>query len=129
MILYSGKRPSAPFSCLPARTGPGRARYRVKGLVPCRFSGLRPEPSESNPPLITVIFQGPSGSFFFDAVFIRHLTLPNKCRCLRNCTYFTIFSISCILSHLFGFSTFALSKTYLIFKENSTKIYFLFSIS
>ena len=34
---------------LPARTGPGRARQWVKGLVPCRFLGQRPEPPEGFP--------------------------------------------------------------------------------
>ena len=34
---------------LPARTGPGRARQWVKGLVPCRFLGQHPELPEGFP--------------------------------------------------------------------------------
>lgn len=36
------KRASAPFSCHPARTGPGRARNWVKGLAPCGVWGNAP---------------------------------------------------------------------------------------
>lgn len=46
--LSCSKRKGAtvPFSCLPARTGSGRARKWVKGLVPCGFLGQSPKPSE-----------------------------------------------------------------------------------
>ena len=36
-----------PLSLLPARMGAGKARYRVKGFVPCGFLGQGPKPSES----------------------------------------------------------------------------------
>ena len=42
------KGATAPFSCLPARTGSGRARSWVKGLVPCGYIGQSPMPLESS---------------------------------------------------------------------------------
>src|SRR5699024_6876363 len=65
-----------PFSCLPARTGSGRARKQVKGLVPCGFSGQRPEPSESFLMLRSAIFKVLLSLFFSARFFIDHLTLP-----------------------------------------------------
>ncbi len=70
------KGASAPFSCLPARTGSGRARKQVKGLVPCGFSGQRPEPSESFLMLRSAIFKVLLSLFFSARFFIDHLTLP-----------------------------------------------------
>ena len=71
------KGASAPFSCLPARTGSGRARKQVKGLVPCGFSGQRPEPSESFLMLRSAIFKVLLSLFFSARFFIDHLTLPS----------------------------------------------------
>ena len=76
IILFSRKGASAPFSCLPARTGPGRARNRVKGLAPCGFSGQRPEPSESFSESISAIFKVHLSLFFSAQFFIDYLTLP-----------------------------------------------------
>ena len=56
IILSSRKGATAPFSCLPARMGSGKARKWVKGLVPCGFLGQRPKPSESLLELISAIF-------------------------------------------------------------------------
>ena len=70
------KGASAPFSCLPARTGSGRARKQVKGLVPCGFSGQRPEPSESFLMSRSAIFKVLLSLFFSARFFIDHLTLP-----------------------------------------------------
>ena len=84
----------APFSCLPARMGSGKARYRVKGRVPCRFLGCKvpvapvlqrskrsvdqsPKPSESLPVSISAIFKVHLSLFFRLVFFINHLTLPN----------------------------------------------------
>ena len=72
------KGASAPFSCLPARTGSGRARKQVKGLVPCGFSGQRPEPSESFLMLRSAIFKVLLSLFFSARFFIDHLTLPRS---------------------------------------------------
>ena len=58
------KGATAPFSCLPARTGPGSARKWVKGLVPCRFLEL-----------ISAIFKVHL-SLFLTHFFIGYLTLP-----------------------------------------------------
>ena len=69
------KGATAPFSCLPARTGPGSARKWVKGLVPCRFLGQRPKPSESFLELISAIFKVHL-SLFLTHFFIGYLTLP-----------------------------------------------------
>ena len=66
----------APFSCLPARTGSGRARYWVKGLVPCGFLGQRPKPSESFSASISAIFKVLLSLFFSTQFFIDYLTLP-----------------------------------------------------
>ena len=70
------KRATAPFSCLPARTGAGRARCWVKGLVPCGFLGQRPKPSESLPGSISAIFKVHLSLFFLAHFFIDYLTLP-----------------------------------------------------
>ena len=69
------KRAIAPFSCLPARTGPGSARKWVKGLVPCGFSGQRPVPPEGFLELISAIFKVHL-SLFLTHFFIAYLTLP-----------------------------------------------------
>lgn len=82
------KGASAPFSCLPARTGSGRARKQVKGLVPCGFSGQRPEPSESFLMSRSAIFKVLLSLFFSARFFIDHLTLP--------------FSSYLIVYHIFG---------------------------
>ena len=83
MILSGRKGAAAPFSCLPARTGPGRARKWVKGLVPCGFSGQRPEPSESFLLSISAIFKVLASLFFSAQFFIDHLTLPVRCHTLQ----------------------------------------------
>ena len=75
-ILSDRKGATAPFPCLPARTGAGRARYWVKGLVPCGFSGQRPEPSESFSISISAIFKVLLSLFFIAYFFIDYLTLP-----------------------------------------------------
>src|SRR5699024_9602617 len=54
----------APFSCLSARTGSGRARCWVKGLVPCGFLRQRPKPSESFSTSISAIFKVLLSLFF-----------------------------------------------------------------
>ena len=66
-----------PFSCLPARTGSGRARKRVKGLLPCGFLGQRPKPSESLQESISTVFKVHLSLFFRLSFFIDYLTLPN----------------------------------------------------
>ena len=65
-----------PFSCLPARTGSGRARKRVKGLLPCGFLGQRPKPSESLQESISTVFKVHLSLFFRLSFFIDYLTLP-----------------------------------------------------
>ena len=55
--LVCGSPDSFFFSSLPARLGSGKARYWVKGLVPCRFLGQHPKPSESLLELISAIFK------------------------------------------------------------------------
>lgn len=73
---------TAPFSCLPARMGSGEARYWVKGLVPCRFLGQRPKPSESLLELISAIFKVHLSLFLWLCFFITYLILPHHCRIL-----------------------------------------------
>ena len=51
-----------PLSLLPARMGAGKARYRVKGRVPCGFLGQRPKPSESIGSTIYINIYGFQGS-------------------------------------------------------------------
>lgn len=75
--------------------GSGKARYRVKGRVPCRFLGCKvpvapvlqrskrsvdqsPKPSESLPVSISAIFKVHLSLFFRLVFFINHLTLPAK---------------------------------------------------
>ncbi len=65
-----------PLSLLPARMGAGKARYRVKGLVPCGFLGQGPKPSESIGPsfLFNICsFQGSKEPFSFAQFFHRSL--------------------------------------------------------
>ena len=76
MILSGRKGATAPFSCLPARTGSGRARNWVKGLALCGFSGQRPELSESFLIPISAIFKVLLGLIFLAQFFIDYLTLP-----------------------------------------------------
>ena len=52
--------------------GSGEARYWVKGLVPCRFLGQRPKPSESLLELISAIFKVHL-SLFLLALFFHNL--------------------------------------------------------
>ena len=59
------KGATAPFSCLPARAGSGRARKWVKGLVPCGFLGQRPKPTECFSISISAIFKVQSSLFFW----------------------------------------------------------------
>ena len=77
MILSGRKGATAPFSCLPARTGSGRARSWVKGWIPCGDSGQRPEPSESFSSSISTVFKVLLSLFFHGSFFIDYLTLPN----------------------------------------------------
>ena len=70
------KGATAPFSCPPARTGSGRARKWVKGLVPCGFLGLRPKPTECFSISISAIFKVQLSLFFSAQFFITYLTLP-----------------------------------------------------
>ena len=56
----------------------GRSPSRVKGLVPCGFSGQRPEPSESLPEPISAFFKVLLSLFFSAHFFITHLTLPSS---------------------------------------------------
>ena len=79
MILSGRKGATAPFSCLPARTGSGRARSWVKGLIPCGYSGQRPEPSESFSSSISTVFKVLLSLFFHGSFFIDYLTLPRTC--------------------------------------------------
>ena len=72
----SQKRGSCAFSCLPARTGSGRARKWVKGPVPCGFLGQRPKPSESFSESISTVFKVRMSLFFSAQFFINYLTLP-----------------------------------------------------
>ena len=88
------KGASAPFSCLPARTGSGRARKQVKGLVPCGFSGQRPEPSESFLMSRSAIFKVLLSLFFSARFFIDHLTLPHKNRDNRSHPLKTDYSVA-----------------------------------
>ena len=76
MILSVRKGATAPFSCLPARMGSGKARNRVKGLVPCGFLGQRPKPSESFSESISTVFKVHLSLFFAAQFFINYLTLP-----------------------------------------------------
>ena len=76
MILSGRKGATAPFSCLPARTGSGRARSWVKGWIPCGYSGQRPEPSESFSSSISTVFKVLLSLFFHGSFFIDYLTLP-----------------------------------------------------
>ena len=76
MILSVRKGATAPFSCLPARMGSGKARNRVKGLVPCGFLGQRPKPSESFSESISTVFKVHLSPFFAAQFFINYLTLP-----------------------------------------------------
>ena len=78
MILSVRKGATAPFSCLPARMGSGKARNRVKGLVPCGFLGQRPKPSESFSESISTVFKVHLSLFFAAQFFINYLTLPNR---------------------------------------------------
>ena len=80
MILSGRKGATAPFSCLPARTGSGRARSWVKGLIPCGYSGQRPEPSESFSSSISTVFKVLLSLFFHGSFFIDYLTLPSLVR-------------------------------------------------
>ena len=77
MILSVRKGATAPFSCLPARMGSGKARNRVKGLVPCGFLGQRPKPSESFSESISTVFKVHLSLFFAAQFFINYLTLPS----------------------------------------------------
>ena len=77
MILSGRKGATAPFSCLPARTGSGRARSWVKGWIPCGYSGQRPEPSESFSSSISTVFKVLLSLFFHGSFFIDYLTLPH----------------------------------------------------
>lgn len=94
------KGASAPFSCLPARTGSGRARKQVKGLVPCGFSGQRPEPSESFLMSRSAIFKVLLSLFFSARFFIDHLTLPVFC------LHFTCFREKIPAGILYSFARF-----------------------
>ncbi len=76
MILSVRKGATAPFSCLPARMGSGKARNWVKGLVPCGFLGQRPKPSESFSKSISTVFKVHLSLFFATLFFIDYLTLP-----------------------------------------------------
>ena len=69
------KRAIAPFSCLPARMGSGKARIWVKGRVPCGYLGQRPKPSESLLLSISTIFKVRLSLIFGLSFFINHLTL------------------------------------------------------
>ena len=73
--IYKGKG-LRHLSLLPARTGSGRARKWVKGLVPCGFLGQRPKPSESLSESISAIFKVLLSLFFSAPFFIDYLTLP-----------------------------------------------------
>ena len=67
------ERGSCAFPCFRrgrVRAEPGR---RVKGRVPCGFSGQRPEPSESLPISISTDFQGSFEPFSLAPVFHRLL--------------------------------------------------------
>ena len=98
------KGATAPFSCLPARTGSGRARFWVKGLVPCGFSGQSPEPSESFLISISAIFKVLLSLIFSTHFFITYLTLPtiiifvfsNNTRTELWITYFLCNQSACI---------------------------------
>ncbi len=78
MILSVRKGATAPFSCLPARMGSGKARNWVKGLVPCGFLGQRPKPSESFSKSISTVFKVHLSLFFAALFFIDYLTLPHN---------------------------------------------------
>ena len=80
MILSVRKGATAPFSCLPARMGSGKARNWVKGLVPCGFLGQRPKPSESFSKSISTVFKVHLSLFFAALFFIDYLTLPLSLR-------------------------------------------------
>ena len=75
IILSSRKGATAPFSCLPARMGSGKARIWVKGRVPCGYLGQRPKPSESLLLSISTIFKVRLSLIFGLSFFINHLTL------------------------------------------------------
>ena len=90
---------TAPFSCLPARMGSGEARYWVKGLVPCRFLGQRPKPSESLLELISAIFKVHLSLFLWLCFFITYLTLPSA-DCLDLLIFFSVYNF-CTKLHRF----------------------------
>ena len=75
--ISAEKGATAPFSCLPARMGSGKARIWVKGRVPCGYLGQRPKPSESFSASISAIFKVQS-SLFLTRFFIDYLTLPSN---------------------------------------------------
>lgn len=73
--ISAEKGATAPFSCLPARMGSGKARIWVKGRVPCGYLGQRPKPSESLLLSISTIFKVRLSLIFGLSFFINHLTL------------------------------------------------------
>ena len=56
--------------------GFGQSPIWVKGLVPCGFSGQRPEPSESFLISISALFKVLLSQFGLTRFFIDYLTLP-----------------------------------------------------
>lgn len=73
--ISAEKGATAPFSCLPARMGSGKARIWVKGRVPCGYLGQRPKPSESLLLSISTIFKVRLSLILGLSFFINHLTL------------------------------------------------------
>ena len=92
MILSVRKGATAPFSCLPARMGSGKARNWVKGLVPCGFLGQRPKPSESFSESISTVFKVHLSLFFAAQFFIDYLTLPIYYNIFITAEYSAIFN-------------------------------------